>query len=291
MFQTREHWTDKAFWWVAPIVILASAAAGAIYYFYSRKPAEEAQARTNAAPQAAPEDGQAVRHPIPVGSQTAQAQPLPELNESDGPMLEALDQLFGDVAVKQMLVPENIIRHLVVTVDNLPRQKVAVEKRPLKAVPGQTAVSTQGDVITLSDKNFARYGPYVQIARNMDTHALADLYFRFYPLFQQSYEDLGYPGQYFNDRLVQSIDGLLATPDVKGPITLVQPRVFYEFADPKLEALPAGQKILLRMGPENAAVMKAKLTELRDAITRKPPAAAPGGGIVSPPQGGMRHWL
>ena len=41
----------------------------------------------------------------------------------------------------------------------------------------------------------------------------------------------------------------------------------YTFADPTLEALPAGQKLLIRMGPENAAAIEAKLTELRAAVT------------------------
>ena len=45
----------------------------------------------------------------------------------------------------------------------------------------------------------------------------------------------------------------------------------YIYADPTLEARPAGQKLLIRMGPENAAVIKAKLVELRAAVT----AAAP----------------
>jgi hypothetical protein len=45
----------------------------------------------------------------------------------------------------------------------------------------------------------------------------------------------------------------------------------YTFADPALEARPAGQKLLIRMGPDNAAIIKAKLTELRTAITAAPP--------------------
>ncbi|HYL23657.1 MAG TPA: DUF3014 domain-containing protein [Burkholderiales bacterium] len=39
--------------------------------------------------------------------------------------------------------------------------------------------------------------------------------------------------------------------------------MLYEFADPDLETRSAGQKILLRMGPENAARVKAKLWEIR----------------------------
>jgi hypothetical protein len=104
---------------------------------------------------------------------------------------------------------------------------------------------------------------------------------RLYPLFQQSYQELGYPRGYFNDRLVEVIDQLLATPEpvgplavhlteVKGPITSDRPWVRYEFADPALQALPAGSKMLLRMGPDNARRLKAKLAELRAAITRAP---------------------
>jgi hypothetical protein len=44
----------------------------------------------------------------------------------------------------------------------------------------------------------------------------------------------------------------------------------YEYADGTLEGLPAGQKILIRMGPENAAAVKAKLTELRAIVTAAP---------------------
>jgi hypothetical protein len=63
----------------------------------------------------------------------------------------------------------------------------------------------------------------------------------------------------------------LATPQPAEPIALVRPNVMYIFADPALESRPAGQKLLIRMGPDNAAVIKTKLTELRAAITAAPP--------------------
>jgi len=93
------------------------------------------------------------------------------------------------------------------------------------------------------------------------------VYLRFYPLFQKAYQDLGYPTGYFNDRLVKVIDMLLATPQIAAPIDLVRPNVMYVYADPKVESLPAGQKLLIRMGTDNAAVVKAKLMELRAIIT------------------------
>jgi hypothetical protein len=45
----------------------------------------------------------------------------------------------------------------------------------------------------------------------------------------------------------------------------------YQFADPALESRSAGQKILLRMGAENAATVKAKLLELRSVVTGATP--------------------
>ena len=75
--------------------------------------------------------------------------------------------------------------------------------------------------------------------------------------------ELGYPKKQFNDRLVEVIDNLLETPDVEQPVNLVRPKVMYQFDEPELEELSAGQKLLVRMGPENAAVLKAKLREIR----------------------------
>jgi len=111
----------------------------------------------------------------------------------------------------------------------------------------------------------------VEAIRKADMQRFATVYLRFYPLFQKAYQDLGYPNGYFNDRLVQVIDVLLATPQVAGPIELVRPNVMYVFADPALEARPAGQKLLIRMGPDNAATVKAKLKELRAIVTATPP--------------------
>ena len=47
----------------------------------------------------------------------------------------------------------------------------------------------------------------------------------------------------------------------------MQPKVLYEFADPNLERLSSGQKLMLRMGPDNAATTKRLLTRLRERLT------------------------
>src|SRR5262245_4899249 len=73
------------------------------------------------------------------------------------------------------------------------------------------------------------------------------------------------------DRVVEVIDHLLATPEIEEPLRFIQPRVLYEFADPKLQKLSGGQKILLRMGPANLHKLKAKLREIRDGLVAMKP--------------------
>jgi hypothetical protein len=112
----------------------------------------------------------------------------------------------------------------------------------------------------------------MRLAQAVPTDKLVAVYLRFYPLLQRQYETLGYPDGYFNDRVVQVIDHLLATPEPEPPLLIAQPRVLYEFADPALEDLSAGQKILLRMGAENRRTVKSKLREIRKGLV----ASAPG---------------
>ncbi len=255
----------RKFAWLAGIVA-AAAALAAGWYWYSHRAAPVAEpAPTLATPAAPAEPG--IAHPIP--SEAADATALPALNDSDQLAHDSLAGVIGRNPVDQFLIPQNVIRHVVVTVDNLSRKKLAPDLRPVKPTAGGTAVTTEGDTTTLSAANYERYAPLMRVVAATDPKALAVVYERLYPLFQQSYEDLGYPGKYFNDRLVEAIDTLLQTPEITTPVTLVQPKVFYEYADPELEARPAGQKLLIRMGPANARTLKAKLREFRAEIVKK----------------------
>jgi hypothetical protein len=248
------------------VLIFVLAAAG-VYYMRSRNQLLPAApgAPTAVAPASA-EPG--IAHPLPQGAgNAAAAAPLPELADSDVPLRDALGQISSADAVKDFLVPQDLIRKIVVTIDNLPRQKVAVEKRPVNPASGSFLANGDELHATLDQRNFERYKPMVAVIGQLDAKQLGALYIHYYPLFQESYQNLGYPNGYFNDRLVEVIDNLLATPSPAGPIQLVRPNVMYTYADPALEGRTAGQKLLIRMGPENAKAIKAKLTELRAIIT------------------------
>ncbi|HEX4389173.1 MAG TPA: DUF3014 domain-containing protein [Steroidobacteraceae bacterium] len=255
----------KLAWLVGIVAAVALLAAG--WYWYRARQAAPAPAPVAvSAPGAAESTEGQIAHPMPGD---AGSTALPALNDSDQVAHDSLAGVIGREPVERFLVPQNIVRHIVVTVDNLPRRKVAIDLRPIKAIPGQTVTAAQGDATVLSPANYARYAALVKVIQNTDAKSLALVYQRLYPLFQQSYEDLGYPGKYFNDRLVEVIDHLLQTPEPAGPVLLTQPKVFWEYADPGLEQRSAGQRLLLRMGPENERAIKAKLREFRAEIVKK----------------------
>lgn len=210
----------------------------------------------------------AIQHPIaqatPAPASTA---PLPALDASDTDVASALLALAGGDRLDGLLRRDQIIRRVVATVDALPRQSVGTNILPLKTPKGAFLVEQADGVITSSPRNAERYTPYMQILEGVDSKALVAWYVAHYPLFQQAYRDLGYPKGYFNDRLVVAIDDMLAAPVPDAPVQLVQPKVFYRYADPGLEARSAGQKLLMRLGAEDEARVKAKLRQIRDLLT------------------------
>jgi hypothetical protein len=193
-------------------------------------------------------------------------EPLPVLENSDPMIGKSISGLVGKKAFDRFVIPEMIVRHIVATVDNLPRPTGSTRTVPLHKAPGTLSVTGAGGDLRMDASNSRRYEAYVRVFASIEAHALAQRYAATYPLFQQAYEELGYPGGHFNERLIAAIDDLLAAPELDAPAKIVQSPVIYKFADPDLEARSAGQKIMMRMGKENAVAVKAKLREIRREI-------------------------
>jgi hypothetical protein len=197
---------------------------------------------------------------------------LPKLDASDDYLKRALVDLLGRKDVLSFLHLDGFVRNFVATVNNLATDNASTDLWPVKPTPGRFATEAREGAVVATAMNEERYASFVRFAVAVDAQRATALYVRLYPLFQSAYEDLGYPGKYFNDRVIEVIDDLLATPAVSGPVKVRQIEVdgsvsasggLYLFADPTLESRSAGQKILLRMGSDNAAKLKDKLRDIR----------------------------
>lgn len=259
----------KPLLWIA---VVAALAAAAWYYRDAWLPPEPAPVVELPTPEViAPPDDVGPRHPIEVPDPLLSADrsmvALPPLDDSDGYFLLEVATIFG-ADIESLLMRDAVIDRLVATVDNLHLNHIPGKIRPVHALkePFSAETTDDDDVYSLSAASYARYDALVGSITAADIDAVADIYRRFYPLFQKSYERLGYPDAYFNDRVVDVIDLLLLTPEPAEPILLLRRNVLYEFADPDLEALSSGQKLLLRMGAENRAAVLRSLVLLREKI-------------------------
>jgi hypothetical protein len=259
--------------WLGLGSVLALIAIGA--YFWLR------QAPQQLPPPAPVVSAPAIAPAKPVIDYPVQAPPgvteLPPLEQADDFVKERIAELLGAKTVKTYLRSENLVRRVAATVDNLARALAPPSRWPIHPTPGRFTVESGRDGSVIGAANAARYAPFVALVESVDTGRAVALYQRLYPLFQRAYESLGYPGKYFNDRLVAVIDLLLATPepsgalkvelpDIQGPLKLTRPWVLYRFSDPALEGLSSGQKILVRVGRENEKRLKSKLAEFRKLI-------------------------
>ncbi len=261
---------------VVVCVLVLALGAATLYFVGSRSAppppkAAPAQPGSTLAPEVQPEPAIAYpmeKIPVPVMADAAPAPAaLPALDDSDNIAKDVIGAVLGDEAFVRLFVPNALIRHIVATIDNLPRATLAPRISPVRPAPGSMATASTARGIAIADDNAQRYAAYINVAEAVDTQRLVGFYVRLYPLFQQAYVELGYPNGYFNDRLVSVIDHLLAAPEPKPPVYLVQPKVRYEFADPELQGISAGQKILVRVGLNSEMRLKAKLRDIRGALT------------------------
>lgn len=278
--------------WVVLVLLLVAAAA---YWWLGDRTAHVSEptspvAQTSTPPAAPAQEAPPAEEPAaplnPIEEPEAAQPPLPALADADTAVGAALAELLGAQRVGAYLQVDGFVRRVVATVDNLAREQAPARLWPVHPTPERFTVQGAQDAGQIAPANAARYGAFIAFAEAVPLDGAAKLYTRLYPLFQAAYEELGFPGKYFNDRLVAVIDHLLAAPEpaepvavrlvpVAGEVPSLRPWVRYEYADASLQSLSAGQKIMVRVGRANERRLKAVLTQARARVARAAPKAKP----------------
>lgn len=278
--------TTHRAWLSMGLTAIVVAAAGAWWWFSSPAPQLPLAAPTSESP--------AVAHVPPTvdTSVPPRAEPVP-VPPAEHPLAAeevsaALAALLGQQKLLALLQLDTFPRNVVATVDNLGRSHAPPMVWPVTPAAGRFLVQQRDGTMVIDADNGARYTPLVLLAEGVPVAQAVNLYVRLYPLLQQAYAELGFPKGQFNDRLLQVIDLLIATPnapeaipvqltEVKGTVPSLRPWVRYEFSDPALQSLVAGQKIMMRVGPVNQRRLKARLVAVRQEILQRarPPAGQP----------------
>ncbi|MCH8536603.1 MAG: DUF3014 domain-containing protein [Alkalimonas sp.] len=192
---------------------------------------------------------------------------LPQLNESDAEVRSALLELSWQPGLAGLFVQEELIRRFVVLADNVSRGHISNELQVVQQ-PDAPFVAQQvdDDMYRLDPAGYQRYEPYLTLLESVPVATQVELLQQYQPLFEEAFNELGYPDTPFNQRLVQAIDYVLDQPVRDGVFMLERPSVMYQFADADLEAMTDVQKQLIRMGPDNQQRLQALLHKLRQAL-------------------------
>ena len=195
---------------------------------------------------------------------------LPSLEESDAFVRDLARGLSSHPQLGAWLAARGLVRILTVAVQN-----VAEGRSPAPFLPFLTpsirfqAVERQGRLLA-DPASFAAYDEFADGVASLDASECARVYKILSPLFATAYGELGSPAGTFEQAVARAIDVLRAAPVPDGDILLRRGPVFLEYGDPKLEGLSLAQKHLLRMGPRNARMVKAKAEEVAQALGLPP---------------------
>jgi hypothetical protein len=184
---------------------------------------------------------------------------LPPLDQTDTLVRTLAGKLSSHPAVTAWLTTNGLLRNAVVVIANIADGETpAKHLAPLKP-QGAFSTKTANGLTWIDPVSYRRYDAIGDAVDGLDARGVARLYATLKPRVDDAYHDLvGAQGD-FDKTLERAIVALLKTPSDDGDVQLTTGKMSYAYASPGLEGLTAAQRQLLRMGPRNARIVKAKL--------------------------------
>jgi Protein of unknown function (DUF3014) len=288
-----EHVTPRSrFPFVELLLALVLAAGLAAFWFWSQREAPPATtvvtvpAIPAATPEVAPElpatpdippRAEAVAAAAPESTVTmaegdAVAPAAPEVvapltpEQADALLRQKLSEAGARPVLKKLLVDYQPLEVSAALIDGLGRGVILRKFLPAVSHSEKFSVVTQDDGYYMNPIGFMRYDAYADAIAALDVGVLVNAFDVLRPAYEQAYGYLGLDPGDFDNAVIRILDLVLATPEIGEPIPLVPKAVVYLYADPGLESLPAVQKQLLRMGPDNIRRIKQQAQALRDGL-------------------------
>ena len=252
------------------ILVLLLVIAGGVVLLTGIWPPEEEPAPTVTAPPPAPPPAPVITEleepavePLPPPPAPVE-EPLPRLEESDDAVRDAVGDIPLGTAGQQYLVPGNIIERSASLIYLMAQGDVPYKLLPVSRPKAAFPISDDGTQVVTDPAGFERYEALTQWLQSLDLESLLSSLEWFIPLFREAWSYYGEDPAAFDMAVVMTLDLVIATPEVDlSEARLIRKEAVWIFEDPAIEGLAPIQKQVLRMGPENAEIVKAKATEAR----------------------------
>jgi hypothetical protein len=206
-----------------------------------------------------------------VVSPPAVSRTLPPLEQMDTFLRALFGALSSHPQLARWLATDDLIRQMADSIDKISRgESPAKTVSVLKPQDVFEIKGARGQMV-IDPRSYRRYEPLASAVASLNANGLAQAYRTIQPRLDEAYRALGRSENTVDEAINVALTVLLTTPDVQDPIRVVPGKgATYAFADPNLESLAPMQKHLIRMGPQNAAIIRARLRELADALAASP---------------------
>ena len=194
----------------------------------------------------------------PEQSVAAESFLLPPLDESDEIFRENLVGMSPGLGV--WLQGENLITSYMTIINDFSQGLRIYKHMRFLSLSKPFAVKQDQQGLFIDPAGYNRYNQLVAAVNAISVQEALSLYKRYRPLFQQVFEQFGYPDDHHVDDIMKkAVANIVAAPVIEARIGLIRPTVRYKFADKNIESLDPVQKQMIRMGPENTRVVQSKL--------------------------------
>jgi hypothetical protein len=186
--------------------------------------------------------------------------------QGDALFRQQLTEAGAKPVLKTLLADDQPLEVSAAVIDGLGRGIILRKFLPAASHSEKFSVVTQDDGYYMDPNGFMRYDKYADAIAALDIGMLVNAFDLLRPTYEQAYGYLGLDPADFDNAVIRTLDLVLTTPEIGEPIALTPKAVVYVYADPGLESLPAVQKQLLRMGPDNIRRIKQQAQALREGL-------------------------
>jgi hypothetical protein len=192
---------------------------------------------------------------------------LPPVGQMDTFLRALFGALSSHPQLARWLATDDLIRQMADAIDRISRGQSPAKVVPVLKPQDIFEIKGARGQLAIDPRSYRRYEPLAAAVASLNANGLAQTYRTIQPRLDEAYRSLGRSENTVDEAIGIALNMLLATPDVQDPIRVIPGKgATYAYADPKLESLTPVQKHLIRMGPQNAAIIRARLRELADAL-------------------------
>jgi hypothetical protein len=194
----------------------------------------------------------------------------PPIEGTDPIVRAAVAELSSHPTLGSWLISDGLVRRFVAAVEAVaggysPRESVAF----LRPDAPFLVRESEGRLV-IARSSYHRYDLVTQVFTSIDNQGAATLYRQLKPAIDAAHREIAWFSDDFDSRLDEAIEHLLEVEIPADEIEVEAGLVTYTFGDAAFEQLTDAQRQLLRLGPDNARRIQAKLRELQKALTAAP---------------------